>query len=39
MVIGAIKDKNWHAIVETYNDVTYVVKLLISQTKFEKTSG
>ncbi len=38
-VTGAIKHGNRHAVVETYNDVTFVIKLLIAEKAFEETLG
>lgn len=38
-VIGAIKDIIWHAVVEIYNNVTFVFKLLVAEKVFEETPG
>lgn len=39
LVTGVTKNRNWHIIVEIYNDVTFVVKLLITKKVFKKTLG
>ncbi len=36
---GVTKHRNRHAVVETYNDVTFVVKLLVAEKAFEETLG
>ncbi len=38
-VTGATKHGNRHAVVEIYNDVTFVVKLLVAEKAFEETLG
>ncbi len=38
-VISVTKYRNRHAVVETYNDVTFVVKLLVAEKAFEETLG
>ncbi len=38
-VTGATKHGNRHAMVETYNDVTFVIKLLVVEKAFEETLG
>ncbi len=35
-VTGITKHGNWHAMVEIYNDVTFVVKLLVAEKAFEE---
>lgn len=35
-MIKATKHKNWHVVVETYNNIIFVVKLLIVEKAFEK---
>lgn len=34
--IGAIKHRNWYAMIEIYNDVIFVVKLLVAKKIFKK---
>lgn len=36
---SATKHRNWHVLVETYNNVTFMVKLLIAEKAFKKTLG
>ncbi len=36
-VTGATKHRNWHVVVETYNDVTFMVQLLIAEKAFKET--
>ncbi len=36
---GAIKYRNRHIVVETYNDVTFIINLLVAEKAFEKTLG
>ncbi len=36
---GATKHGNWHAVVEIYNNITFVVKLLVAEKAFEETLG
>ncbi len=38
-VTGATKHGNRHAVVEIYNDVIFVVKLLVAEKAFEETLG
>ncbi len=38
-VIGITKHENWHVVIKTYNNVTFVVKLLIAEKAFEETLG
>ncbi len=38
-VTSTTKHENWHVMVETYNDVIFVVKLLVTEKTFEKTLG
>ncbi len=38
-VISITKHGNWHAMVKTYDNVTFVVKLLIAEKAFEETLG
>ena len=38
-VTSTIKHRNWYAIVERYNDIIFVVKLLVAEKVFEKTLG
>ncbi len=38
-VTGATKHGNRHAVVETYDNVTFVVKLLVAEKAFEKKLG
>ncbi len=38
-VTGAIKHGNWYAMVEIYNNVTFVVKLLVAKKAFEEILG
>lgn len=35
----AIRHKNWHSVAETYNDVTFIVKLLVAKNSFKKILG
>ncbi|MCJ1346580.1 hypothetical protein MMC31_004798 [Peltigera leucophlebia] len=34
---GATRHENRHSVVETYNDVTFVVKLLVAEKTFKET--
>lgn len=36
-VIDTTKHRNGHAIVEIYNNVTFVIKLLVTEKVFEET--
>ncbi len=38
-VTGATKHGNRHALVERYNDVTFVITLLVAEKVFEETLG
>lgn len=35
-MIGATKHVNWHVMVETYNNITFVMKFLITEKTFIK---
>ncbi len=38
-ITGVTKHRNRHAMVETYNNITFMVKLLIAEKEFEETLG
>lgn len=39
LVISIIKHGNWHVVIEIYNNVTFVVKLLVVKYVFKKILG
>lgn len=38
-MIGITKHRNQHVVIETYNYVTFVNKLLVAEKEFEKALG
>lgn len=38
-VTGATRHRNRHVVVETYNNITFVIKLLATEKAFEETLG
>lgn len=38
-VIEATRYRNWHIVIKTYNDITYVIKFLVAEKIFKKTLG
>lgn len=36
---GVTRHRNWHVVVETYNDITFVIKLLVARKVFKETLG